>query len=325
MKDHIANTGIEQAVAGPLPGDALPIAAVERETGLSKDTLRVWERRYGFPQPERDGFDERIYPVAQVERLRLITRLLNSGLRPGRVVPLPLQDLQQMVQRTAPAAAPAQTATELQGLMSLLKRHEAAELRRALNQSVLRLGLAQFLTQVLAPLNAMIGEAWMHGDIQVFEEHMYTESVTALLRSSLGGASGLPQPGRPRVLLTTFPQEPHALGLLMAETMLMLEGCECISLGTQTPVSEIVQAALAHRVQMVGLSFSPVYNTLLLLRGLQELRSQLPAGVEIWAGGSHPVLQRRIPPGVTRVTQLSDIPPLLAAWSAGAPVAQIPG
>lgn len=324
MKDHLVGTVIGEAVAGLLPGGGLPIAAVERETGLSKDTLRVWERRYGFPQPERDGFDERIYPAAQVERLRLITRLINSGLRPGRVVPLPLQDLQQLVQQTPTTAAPAQTATELQSLLSLLKRHEAAELRRALNQSVLRLGLAQFLTQVLAPLNAMVGEAWIHGDIRVFEEHMYTESVTTLLRGALGGASGLPQPGRPRVLLTTFPQEPHALGLLMAETMLMLEGCECISLGTQTPVSEIVQAALAHRVQMVGLSFSPVYNTLLLLRGLQELRSQLPAEVAIWAGGSHPALQRRIPSGVTRVSLLSDIPRLLAVWGTGTPDPQAP-
>jgi DNA-binding transcriptional regulator YiaG len=40
----------------------LPIAAVERDTGLSKDTLRVWERRYGFPQPARDGAGERLYP-----------------------------------------------------------------------------------------------------------------------------------------------------------------------------------------------------------------------------------------------------------------------
>jgi hypothetical protein len=36
-----------------LPGEAAagayPISAVERETGLSKDTLRMWERRYGFP------------------------------------------------------------------------------------------------------------------------------------------------------------------------------------------------------------------------------------------------------------------------------------
>ena len=35
------------------------IAAVERDTGLSKDILRVWERRYGFPKPGRDAFGER--------------------------------------------------------------------------------------------------------------------------------------------------------------------------------------------------------------------------------------------------------------------------
>ena len=46
------------------------IAAVERETGLSKDVLRMWERRYGFPVPERDANGERLYPAAQVERLR---------------------------------------------------------------------------------------------------------------------------------------------------------------------------------------------------------------------------------------------------------------
>ncbi len=41
----------------------LSIAAVERDTGLSKDTLRVWERRYGFPTPGRDTLGERAYPL----------------------------------------------------------------------------------------------------------------------------------------------------------------------------------------------------------------------------------------------------------------------
>ena len=43
--------------APPIPSSetGLPIAAVERETGLAKDTLRVWEKRYGFPQPLRDA------------------------------------------------------------------------------------------------------------------------------------------------------------------------------------------------------------------------------------------------------------------------------
>ncbi|TXG94449.1 MAG: MerR family transcriptional regulator, partial [Rhodocyclaceae bacterium] len=62
------------------------IAAVERDTGLAKDTLRVWERRYGFPTPARDANGERLYPSAQVERLRLIKRLMDQGFRPGKLV-----------------------------------------------------------------------------------------------------------------------------------------------------------------------------------------------------------------------------------------------
>ena len=54
------------------------IANVEKETGLSKDTLRMWERRYGFPAPERDPGGDRVYPAAQVERLRLIKRLIDQ-------------------------------------------------------------------------------------------------------------------------------------------------------------------------------------------------------------------------------------------------------
>ena len=44
------------------------ITAVERDTGLSKDLLRMWERRYGFPAPQRDQHGERVYSVADVER-----------------------------------------------------------------------------------------------------------------------------------------------------------------------------------------------------------------------------------------------------------------
>ena len=59
----------------------LTIAAVERDTGLSKDVLRMWERRYGFPTPGRDANGNRLYCDEQVERLRMIKRLLDQGYR----------------------------------------------------------------------------------------------------------------------------------------------------------------------------------------------------------------------------------------------------
>src|SRR5690606_18335943 len=84
----------------------LSIAAVEREVGLSKDVLRVWERRYGFPVPHRDARGERSYPADQVARLALIKRLMDRGLRPGRLLALPLEELQMLSgSATDPGAA----------------------------------------------------------------------------------------------------------------------------------------------------------------------------------------------------------------------------
>src|SRR5947209_13504875 len=50
----------------------------ERETGLSKDVLRVWERRYAFPRPKRDAHGERQYSSADVAKLRAIKRLMED-------------------------------------------------------------------------------------------------------------------------------------------------------------------------------------------------------------------------------------------------------
>jgi DNA-binding transcriptional MerR regulator len=74
--------------------DGLTISAVERELGIGKDTLRVWERRYGFPNPKRDANGERRYPPDQVARLRLVRRLLDQGMRPHQLLSLPADALE---------------------------------------------------------------------------------------------------------------------------------------------------------------------------------------------------------------------------------------
>ncbi len=65
-----------------------PIGVVERDTGIGRDTLRVWERRYGFPRPVRDAKGERSYPEDQLRRLQRTRRLLDRGMRPGKLLPL---------------------------------------------------------------------------------------------------------------------------------------------------------------------------------------------------------------------------------------------
>jgi len=296
----------------------LTIAAVERDTGLSKDTLRIWERRYGFPAPERDALGERLYPLEQVDRLRMLKRLLDRGHRPGKVVGLPTEELQRLARAGSGSAPPgAQPASasgqdELEGLLGLLAAHRFDELRGQLSQRLLRSGLARFVADVVAPMNERVGESWTRGALQIFEEHLYTEVVQGLLRSAIGSIHG--GGGRPRVLLTTFPQEPHGLGILMAEAIFALEGCRCVSLGVQTPVWDIALAVDAQQADIVALSFSSAVNANQALDGLAELRGRLPPVVEIWAGGGCPALHRRPPQGVLALRALDEIAPAVQRW-----------
>ncbi len=302
----------------------LSIAAVERDTGIGKDTLRVWERRYGFPKPGRDANDERSYPMVQVERLRVIKRLMDQGHRPGRVVAQPMWVLEQLcradasLQATQPAqGVPALQTTrahaELPFYLGLLQSQDADGIRLALHQALSNMGLRGFVTDVVAPLNHMVGLAWARGDLAVHQEHLYTECVSTTMRQAIAAIAAIAamapvaQGAAPKVLLTTFPQEAHGLGLLMVESLLALQGCQCVSLGTQMPVRDIAQAAAAHKVDVVALSFSANMNANQVVDGLLELNALLPNDVALWAGGSAPVLRRRPIEGVLVLHDLDAI------------------
>jgi MerR family transcriptional regulator, light-induced transcriptional regulator len=300
----------------------LSIAAVERDTGLSKDTLRVWERRYGFPLPLRDAIGERAYSLDQVERLRIVKRLLDAGHRPGRVVALALPDLQQLAESTVDhpqrSAEAVLGAGELRRLVELLRLHDVLALRQEMGRLLARQGVRGFVVDVVAPLNLAVGDAWMRGQLQIFEEHLYSELVQSALRQAL---ASIPPPATPeaaRALLTTFPGEPHGIGLLMAEAILALEGCSCVSLGVQTPLRDIVRAAHALDSQIVAIGFSGCLNLKQMQDGLMELRGELPRSVQLWAGGSTPGLQRRPMDGVQVLASLSQIPHELRPMRPGA-------
>jgi hypothetical protein len=308
------------------------IADIERDTGLSKDTLRVWERRYGFPDPVRDALGERRYDDEQLRRLRHIRRLLDAGHRPGRVVPLPLAQLLQLdtqgsderiqkdptADRAAGAAHP--EVPDLAQWMALLREHKAHRLYSHMSCLLVH-GLGALVRDGIAPMNERVGQAWLTGALAVFEEHLYTELVQRLLRSGLAQVAASRALHPPRVLLTTVPGEAHGLGLLMAECMLVLEGCETVSLGVQTPLNEIATATRLCRADVVALGFSATLKPREVRAALKQLCTQLPQTTAIWTGGRCPALERRprgepTLPGHTHLPELDDIAPAVARWRA---------
>jgi DNA-binding transcriptional MerR regulator/methylmalonyl-CoA mutase cobalamin-binding subunit len=267
------------------------ITDIERETGISRDTLRVWERRYGFPAPLRNQRSERLYTSQQLTRLRLFKQLLDSGMRPGKLVLLDEEQLRQLTSISG-VTTPESAATET--LLETLTDGPRFALLARLEALLQQHGLRVFLTDVVAPMNLAVGEAWISGRIGIFDEHHYTEQVRRVLTTALGslptGAEDL------RVLLTTLPGEPHGIGLLMVACMLCLEGAQVLLIGVQTPLEEIVRGAVESRCKVVGISCSAHMGRRMIASQLVMLSKMLPQDTTIWAGGS----------GVAALTFLQD-------------------
>jgi DNA-binding transcriptional MerR regulator len=298
-------------------GAPLPIGVVERETGLSKDVLRKWEARYGFPVPERDATGERIYPPDQVARLVLIKRLLDSGMRPSHVVGQPPEALAELAERRRPKSAASQPDQFGERFIDALRTRDAPALRESLNRLLREEGVRQFVQDTLPRLIRFIGEAWAVGKLEIHEEHLFSEIVQNLLRGIIDELNS--SVGHPRILITTLPGEPHGLGLLLVAALASLEMAYCLSLGTQTPLQEIRSAAEVRAIEIVALSFSTNFPARAVTPALDQLRDMLPDSVDIWVGGEGAFRSAHPQAGIVVVKSLEDVQGAIALWRGGRP------
>ena len=300
----------------------LDIAAIERDTGITKETLRMWERRYGFPSPQRMPGGERIYSPIELGRLLLIRRLIDAGYRPKQLVAMDepaLHALLSSANTKSERKNPAKVALpELPSeWMAMVKTHDMVTLRHRLREQLAKEGLAVTIESLIAPLTVRVGEAWLAGELAVFEEHLLTDAVTSVLREALATFDASPSLNKdaPRVLLTTLPHELHGIGLLMAECFFRLAGCPGYSLGCGTPISEISRAAAALKVDVVALSITGHQSSRNILSGIRHLREQLSPEVEIWVGGNAPIIHgRKLGENIRSLRSASDIHQAVAGW-----------
>jgi len=246
----------------------------------------MWERRYGFPKPERNESRVRVYTEADIERLALVSRALKAGYRSGEVVHRGTEELRGLLVSSARAEPEGDRQTPtIESLLNLLIRNDPDGLRDELRRSAALLGPKQFLTDVAAPLVEQVGAAWAAGRIAVHHEHLLSEALSSKLRSLLSAYDD--RSSRPIVLLSTLSDEQHGLGLDMVALYLALEGATPRLLGVNTPPEQIAEAAVALSADVVGVSISEAADLALTDVHLRRVLNSLPSRIEIWVGGKH--------------------------------------
>ncbi len=286
------------------PRQGFSIRVASRLSGISADTLRMWERRYGFPCPIRNDQGVRVYEEGDVERLVLVSRAMKLGYRAGEAIRLEVDALKELL--SAQSRAPADPLFALPAvdrLMDLLSREEVDALRLELRQLSATEGSKRFITEVAGPLLERVGTSWAGGELGVRHEHLIAEVLSSHLRflaAQHDGSQG------PCVLLATLPRETHGLGLEMVSVYLAVHGLVVRTLGTDTPPQEIAEAAESLGASAVGVSVSLAAPPTGAAEHLRQLAELLAPERSLWVGGK----------GAERVTPLPERAELVVEWAA---------
>jgi DNA-binding transcriptional MerR regulator/methylmalonyl-CoA mutase cobalamin-binding subunit len=272
---------------------AYPIRAVSKLTGLTVDTLRAWERRYGAIKPSRAGRG-RAYSEADIRRLNLLRQAVEAGHAIGQVASLSDQRLAQLGGRVAELTAqrgsgpPASTSVALTPaqLLPLLKGIEQFDYQVVEREMNRLAGLAtphEIVHNIAIPLMQKVGDQWYRGKLSVAQEHM----TSAILRNLLGGMVRLyVRAAPPATLLFATPAgELHEFGILCAAMLAAAGGLGIVYLGPSLPARDVVEAAKETSVQVVVLGMKGATSSKEALKEVQRISETLPEETELWAGG----------------------------------------
>ena len=291
-------------------GGKLSIGALSRATGIPVETLRTWEARYGFPVPERKPSGHRVYPLADIPRLRRIAEVLSRGHRAGDVVAATDEALADLLTATAfPIPEARAVAIEPSGnqsdILQAVEAFDTGRLTRILLQDWARLGPLDFLRTRVAPVIREVGDAWENGRLEIRHEHFFSERVGDLLRSLR-----LPFEERaagPLVVCSSLPGETHALGLQMAALVLAVAGCRVLFLGAEVPVAQVASLAKDLNARAVAGSVSQASRGAAMTIQISGLRRLLARRVGLIVGGDGAPRPR---PGIVVIQDLA----VLDAW-----------
>lgn len=254
------------------------IAAVSKLSGVSCHTLRVWERRYGFPVPERLESGHRRYAADQVNMICQVARQSRSG---GSIAQHIAEAREGAFVTEETEVPPLPSSDEL--ISDILEPLANADVEAA-DELYQRLtsgySVAEIATQILTPALTETGERLFRRDCTIVDERLASMFFMRKLASLVGDVQRQNTRPRGRIIVLVMQGDRHEGGALMLSLALELAGWRSLFLGADLPVREVQSGIDTWKPAAVGVSLSLSRNIRKRFDELSRLR-----GAPIFVGG----------------------------------------
>jgi methanogenic corrinoid protein MtbC1/DNA-binding transcriptional MerR regulator len=250
-------------------------------TGVQRNTLLAWERRYDFLEPRRAANGYRSYTERDLAMVRAVKAYVDRGIAVSVAVA-------QVVSEGHPSESFGDVSTESRKGMHSALLEPLLVFDRVAAERVIRgsdgLSYDYLMTELFAPVLRELGAGWLEGRYSIAQEHFGSafvrdQLIAVLLRLDSGSQNGR------TVVCACAPGDQHELGLLMVAIRLAMRGWRITWLGARMPEHDLIEVLNQYPPDLVCISATFVESPNDVTSFAQRVRDQIPDSVEFILGG----------------------------------------
>jgi MerR family transcriptional regulator, light-induced transcriptional regulator len=260
------------------------INQVAKITGLSKEVLRVWEKRYRLLSPERGPNRYRLYSEMDIELLKYLIREMELGQSIGELASLGKDEiLARMKEGIEKEPKPFPRDQILLELEKYLLPLDTLSFEKRLNDLVVLLPFEEFFNRILIPLQIRVGELWFDEKLDIAIEHYVTAQAKQKIFAAMNMISA--EQSGPKVLVACPSWELHEIGAQMVAYYCAARKYRVIFLGANLPLANLIHFSSLTKPDAVVLSCTSDINEKKARIYFTELSLQISSICPVWVGG----------------------------------------
>jgi DNA-binding transcriptional MerR regulator len=270
---------------GSLKMNAHRIHRVAKLTGLSRDVIRVWERRFEIIKPTRGANRYRNYSDEDVALLRFLKEQLDAGGSIGELSKLGREELLNRARASAPQVSFVDNVFSrlLQELLSSLNPFNRVIFEKRLNGAVAVIPFEEALHGILLPLQEQVGQLWHDGHLDVAIEHYVTRQIQQKIFSAMNQLP-VAEYGA-KVVVACPPGEEHDIAAFAVAYRCRVRGCRVHYLGANVPLGSLAKICEEVEPDLTIMSFPVALSEANAAELVQTLANEVRPASDLAVGG----------------------------------------
>ena len=286
------------------------IKDLENLSGIKAHTIRIWEQRYSFLNPQRSETNIRYYSNDELQKILNIALLNKYGYKISQIDKMSTKEISDKILGLSEVAATQEKLVN--DLIYCMTNVDMGAFESLLNRYIKSKGIEQTIIQILFPFLERIGILWVTNHINPAQEHLVSNLIRQKLIVGIDSISSPASHGKAALLFLPS-AEHHELGLLFIHYLLKRNGHRVLYLGTNVPMKDLVYVANLQNPDFLYAHLTSVADNFRFDKFLSNLHQAMPDRKVVVSGTLTQTYKKKIPANFSFKKSLSEVTDYISA------------